>query len=51
VAKSSVTEIGYRPRYPEEDAKRSKMRRDAFNLVDEARKAREREEMAAARVG
>jgi len=43
--------LGYRPRYPEEDAKRSKMRRDAFNLVDEARKAREREEVAAARVG
>ena len=31
--------LGYRPRYPEEDAKRAKMRREAFNLVDAARRA------------
>jgi len=43
--------LGYRPRYPVEEAKRAKMRRDAFNLVDEARRAREREEMAAAKAG
>jgi NADH-quinone oxidoreductase subunit I len=43
--------LGYRPRYPEEDEKRTKMRRDAFNLVDEARKAREREENAASKAG
>jgi len=43
--------LGYRPRYPEEEAKRAKMRRDAFNLVDEAKKARAREELAAAKAG
>jgi len=36
---------GLPPRYPEEEAKRAKMRRDAFNLVDEAKKARAREEL------
>lgn len=39
--------LGYRPRYPEEDAKRAKMRREAFNLVEEARQAKAREEQAA----
>jgi NADH-quinone oxidoreductase subunit I len=43
--------LGYRPRFPEEDVKRAKMRRDAFNLVDEARKAQAREEVAAAKAG
>lgn len=41
--------LGYRPRYPEEDVQRARMRRDAFNLVEAARQAKEREEMAAAR--
>ncbi len=31
--------LGYRPRYPEEEIVRAKMRRDAFNLVDAARRA------------
>jgi NADH-quinone oxidoreductase subunit I len=31
--------LGYRPRFPEEDLKRAKMRRDAFNLVEAARAA------------
>ncbi|KAB2962327.1 MAG: NADH-quinone oxidoreductase subunit I [Thermoanaerobaculia bacterium] len=29
--------LGYRPYYPEEDAQRAKMRREAFDLVDAAR--------------
>lgn len=29
--------LGYRPRYPEEDAQRAKMRREAFDLVTAAR--------------
>lgn len=33
--------LGYRPRYPEEDVKRAKMRRDAFNLVEAAKRAQE----------
>jgi NADH-quinone oxidoreductase chain I len=40
--------LGYRPLFPEEDVKRTKMRRDAFNLVDEARQAQEREAAKAA---
>lgn len=35
--------LGYRPSFPEEDVKRAKMRRDAFNLVDAARQAQGRE--------
>ena len=34
-------QLGYRPRFPEEDVKRAKMRRDAFNLVAAARRAQE----------
>jgi len=30
-------QLGYRPRYPEEDAERAKMRREAFSLVEAAR--------------
>ena len=40
--------LGYRPSFPEEDVQRSKMRRDAFNLVDAARQAQEREAAKAA---
>ena len=40
--------LGYRPRYPEEDAQRAKMRRDAFNLVEAARAAKEKEVAQAA---
>jgi formate hydrogenlyase subunit 6/NADH:ubiquinone oxidoreductase subunit I len=39
--------LGYRPRYPEEDAKRTKMRREGFNLVEAARQAKAKEEIAA----
>lgn len=35
--------LGYRPLFPEEDVKRARMRRDAFNLVEAAKQARERE--------
>jgi NADH-quinone oxidoreductase subunit I len=35
--------LGYRPRFPEEDAKRARMRREAFDLVAAARKAGGRE--------
>jgi NADH-quinone oxidoreductase subunit I len=31
--------LGYRPRYPEEEVARAKMRREAFSLVDAARQA------------
>ncbi len=44
-------QLGYRPRFPEEDAKRARMRRDAFNLVEAAKQAQHREEMAGARAG
>jgi NADH-quinone oxidoreductase subunit I len=40
--------LGYRPRYPEEDLQRAKMRREAFNLVDAARRAGSPEVRAAA---
>lgn len=40
-------QLGYRPRFPEEDAKRSKMRREAFDIVAAARRAQELEETAA----
>ena len=40
--------LGYRPRFPEEDLKRARMRRDAVNLVEAARQAQEREARAAA---
>lgn len=33
--------LGYRPQYPEEDAKRAKMRREAFDLVQAARSGKE----------
>ena len=42
-------QLGYRPRFPEEDVQRAKMRRDAFNLVEAARQAQEREAAKAAR--
>ncbi|HEY0783005.1 MAG TPA: NADH-quinone oxidoreductase subunit I [Thermoanaerobaculia bacterium] len=42
-------QLGYRPRYPEEGVERAKMRREAFSLVDEARRARERHDEAMAR--
>lgn len=32
--------LGYRPRFPEEDVQRAKMRREAFSLVEAARRAR-----------
>jgi len=41
-------QLGYRPRFPEEDVQRSKMRRDAFNLVEAAKQAQEREAAKAA---
>ena len=41
------SQLGYRPRFPEEDAKRSKMRREAFDIVAAARRAQELEETAA----
>jgi NADH-quinone oxidoreductase subunit I len=40
--------LGYRPRYPEEDAQRARMRREAVNLVAAARQAQERESRTAA---
>ena len=42
------SQLGYRPLFPEEDVKRAKMRRDAFNLVDAARQAQDREAAKAA---
>jgi hypothetical protein len=39
--------LGYRPRFPEEDVQRARMRRDAFDLVTAAKEAQAREEMAA----
>ncbi|HEX5761150.1 MAG TPA: NADH-quinone oxidoreductase subunit I [Thermoanaerobaculia bacterium] len=44
-------QLGYRPRYPEEDAQRSRMRREAFSIVEAARQAKEREELAARQQG
>jgi NADH-quinone oxidoreductase chain I len=41
--------LGYRPRFPEEEIQRARMRREAFNLVEEARQARDREARAAGR--
>jgi NADH-quinone oxidoreductase subunit I len=38
--------LGYRPRFPEEDAKRAKMRREAFDIVAAAKRAQELEETA-----
>lgn len=35
--------LGYRPRFPEEDAKRSRMRNDAFDLVKAAKQAQAQE--------
>jgi NADH-quinone oxidoreductase subunit I len=42
------SQLGYRPRYPEEDAQRARMRRDAFDLVAAAKQAQEREEQKVA---
>ena len=42
------SQLGYRPTFPEEDVQRSKMRRDAFNLVEAAKQAQEREAHKAA---
>jgi NADH-quinone oxidoreductase chain I len=41
------SQLGYRPKFPEEDARRSKMRREAFDIVAAARRAQELEETAA----
>jgi len=41
------SQLGYRPRFPEEDAKRSKMRREAFDIVAAAKRAQDLEETAA----
>jgi hypothetical protein len=41
-------QLGYRPRFPEEDVKRARMRRDAFDLVTAAKEAQAREEKKAA---
>ncbi|MES1244556.1 MAG: NADH-quinone oxidoreductase subunit I [Acidobacteriota bacterium] len=38
--------LGYRPKFPEEDAKRARMRRDAFDIVAAAKRAQELEETA-----
>ena len=38
------SQLGYRPRFPEEDARRSKMRREAFDIVAAAKRAQELEE-------
>jgi NADH-quinone oxidoreductase subunit I len=43
------SQLGYRPRFPEEDAKRARMRRDAFDIVAAAKRAQEMEETAAGR--
>jgi formate hydrogenlyase subunit 6/NADH:ubiquinone oxidoreductase subunit I len=43
--------LGYRPRFPEEDVKRARMRRDAFDLVQAAKDAQEREQHKAAAAG
>lgn len=40
--------LGYRPRYPEEEVVRAKMRREAFSLVDAARQAQAAARPAAA---
>jgi NADH-quinone oxidoreductase subunit I len=40
--------LGYRPRFPEEDVQRARMRRDAFDLVQAAKDAQRREQPAAA---
>jgi NADH-quinone oxidoreductase subunit I len=42
------SQLGYRPTFPEEDVQRSKMRRDAFNLVEAAKQAQDREAAKAA---
>ena len=34
------SQLGYRPQYPEEDAERARMRREAFDLVEAARESR-----------
>jgi NADH-quinone oxidoreductase subunit I len=41
--------LGYRGSFPEEDVQRAKMRRNAFNLVEVARQAQDREARAAGR--
>jgi NADH-quinone oxidoreductase subunit I len=41
------SQLGYRPRFPEEDARRSKMRREAFDIVAAAKRAQDLEETAA----
>jgi NADH-quinone oxidoreductase subunit I len=41
------SQLGYRPRFPEEDIKRTKMRREAFDIVAAAKRAQELEETAA----
>lgn len=44
-------QLGYRPFYPEEDAQRARMRREAFDLVSEAKARVEAEEKEAAAGG
>jgi len=41
------SQLGYRPRYPEEDAQRARMRREAFDLVEAARQAKSADVSAA----
>ncbi len=43
------SQLGYRPLYPEEEAQRARMRREAFSIVEAARQAKEAEELAARR--
>jgi NADH-quinone oxidoreductase chain I len=38
------SQLGYRPRFPEEDVQRARMRRDAFDLVQAAKQAQAQEE-------
>ena len=42
------SQLGYRPRFPEEDAQRAKMRRGAFDLVAAAKQAQAQEEQKVA---
>jgi NADH-quinone oxidoreductase chain I len=42
------SQLGYRPRFPEEDAQRARMRRDAFDLVTAAKQAQAQEEQKVA---
>lgn len=39
-------QLGYRPTYPEEDAQRAKMRREAFDLIEAARRTQGEDQSA-----